>query len=94
MKGVNDDEIIDFVYFAKSQGLILRFIEFMKITPLWSEEYFLPIEQVMTICERQFMLERIEPIGSGPAEYYKVGMELQQWDLLKQRRTTVRPVRD
>ncbi len=73
MKGVNDDEIIDFVYFAKSQGLILRFIEFMKITPLWSEEYFLPIEQVMTICERQFTLKRSEPIGSGPADYYKVG---------------------
>jgi cyclic pyranopterin phosphate synthase len=42
MKGVNEDEIIDFVLFAQSHGLIVRFIEFMKITPLWSKEYFLP----------------------------------------------------
>jgi cyclic pyranopterin phosphate synthase len=73
MKGVNEDEIIDFVLFAQSQGLILRFIEFMKITPLWSREYFFPIEQVMEICDRYFNLQKIEHIGSGPADYYKVG---------------------
>jgi cyclic pyranopterin phosphate synthase len=73
MKGVNEDEIIDFILFAQSNGLILRFIEFMKITPLWREQYFFPIEQVKEICRRHFTLQKIEHIGSGPADYYKVG---------------------
>ncbi len=73
MKGINDDEIIDFVEFANSSGLILRFIEFMDVTPLWREERFIPIEEVREICERKFKLYRLEEdLGSGPAQYYKI----------------------
>lgn len=73
IKGVNDDEIIDFINFSLSNGLVLRFIEFMRVTPLWREDYFMPIEQVKEICNREFNLEKTqypEP-SSGPAEYYQ-----------------------
>jgi cyclic pyranopterin phosphate synthase len=92
MKGVNEDEIIDFVLFAQSHGLILRFIEFMKITPLWSREYFFPIEQVIAICERHFTEEnncracsRLRLLATGELKiclYEKNGLNLR--DLLRQ----------
>ena len=72
MKGINDDELIDFVEFSLSKGLILRFIEFMRITPLWREDYFIPIEEIKEICLSRFKLEKTQYSGSGPAEYYKV----------------------
>jgi cyclic pyranopterin phosphate synthase len=72
MKGVNDDEITDFVEFSLSQGLILRFIEFMNLMPLWREDYFLPIEEVKDICEKKFTLRKAPDLGPGPAEYYKI----------------------
>lgn len=72
MKGVNEDEIIDFADFALSRGLTLRFIEFMKVTPLWKEDYFISIEEVREICEEKFKLKGFENSGPGPAAYYRV----------------------
>jgi len=72
IRGVNDDEIPDFVNFSLSKGLVIRFIEFMNLTPLWREEYFMPIEEVKSICGKIFDMERTEYQESGPAEYYKI----------------------
>ncbi|MFQ5951788.1 MAG: GTP 3',8-cyclase MoaA [Candidatus Omnitrophota bacterium] len=72
MKGINEDEIIDFADFAFSKGVILRYIELMKVAPLWREEYVMPIEEVKGICENAFKLQRTENPDSGPAEYYEV----------------------
>ena len=72
IKGVNDDEICDFVRFSFSKGLVTRFIEFMKVTPLWEEVSFLPIETIKDVCARQFDLKKIGHIGSSSAEYYRV----------------------
>lgn len=73
MRGINDDEIIDFLDFAIFNNLNLRFIEFMKVTPLWREDYFLPIEEVREICRRKFSLEKVQIQGPSPVEYYKIG---------------------
>lgn len=72
MKGINDDEINSFADFALDRGLILRFIEFMQITPLWRSDYFMPIEAVLQIVEKRFGLKKIEVNGCGPARYYAV----------------------
>ena len=72
MRGVNDDEITDFVDFALSKKVTLRFIEFMKATPMWREEYFLPIEEVKSICEKKFTLSYLGKMGRGPATYYQI----------------------
>lgn len=72
MKGINEDEILDFVRFSLNEGLTLRFIEFMRVTPLWEEGHLFPIEKVKEICSTGFRLERIGHMGSGPAEYYKI----------------------
>lgn len=72
MKGINEDEIIDFADFAFSKGVILRYIELMKVTPLWREEHVMPIEDIREICENAFSLQKTENPDSGPAEYYEV----------------------
>jgi cyclic pyranopterin phosphate synthase len=73
MRGVNDDEIRDFVNFSLSQHFILRFIEFMKVTPLWKEQYYVPIEHIIRICEDNFKIERILNKDPSPAIYYRIG---------------------
>lgn len=71
MRGINDDEIIDFVDFAKANNLILRFIEFMRTSPLWHKENLIPIKEVKEICESKFTLKKAEYVGNGPARYYE-----------------------
>lgn len=73
MKGINDDEIDDFIKFSLAKGLTLRLIEFMDITPLWKANYFIPLEEIKYLYERKYQLKRLGHIGSGPAEYYRVG---------------------
>lgn len=73
MRGVNDDEVTDFLSFSLKEGLTLRFIEFMKVTPLWNEDFFMPIEEVKDIVRSGFGLEETEYPGCGPAQYYKAG---------------------
>ncbi len=76
MRGVNADEICDFVNFSIRKGLIIRFIEFMKITPLWKEDLFYSVESVKEICRKNFSVSSLKEEGgmenSGPAEYYAV----------------------
>lgn len=72
MRGINDDELIDFARRSKEDGWHVRFIEFMPIGGQ-SEEWhgrFMPVSE---------MMERIEPLGvlkphtlngNGPAKYF------------------------
>ena len=77
MRGINDDEITDFIEFAKSKNLILRFIEFMKITPLWEKDLFMPLNEIKEICRKTYNLEQMDYSGPSPAEHYKVdGMSI------------------
>lgn len=71
MKGVNEDEITDFVEFAFSKGIILRFIEFMEGTSLWSKDKLFPIEEVKRICNKRFKIKETGKVSPGPAEYYE-----------------------
>lgn len=73
MRGVNDDEIIDFIKFASNNNLIQRFIEFMEISPLWHKNYYLPVEEAKKICSSYIKFEELNSksvIGNGPAQYY------------------------
>jgi cyclic pyranopterin phosphate synthase len=70
MKGVNDDELLDFVPFAKEVGFALRYIEYMKVSPMWQPEQFLPIEDVMRMFAARWRMEPKGKKGPGPAKYW------------------------
>jgi cyclic pyranopterin phosphate synthase len=72
MKGINDGEIPDFIRFAWDNEIVLRFIEFMNITPLWRKELFLPMDIVLEDYLKNFRMEKLGRLGAGPAIYYKI----------------------
>lgn len=73
MRTVNEDEVENLVDFAVSSGVVVRFIEFMRLSPFWQRKYFIPLEEIITRLMRKFPLKESYSPGSGPAQYYSVG---------------------
>jgi cyclic pyranopterin phosphate synthase len=82
IRGVNDDEIADFVRFARTEGVELRFIELMPTSGLtpeckelgaWRPALFVKGEDVRTLIGEAFgRLERL-PDDGGVAEVHRLG---------------------
>lgn len=73
LKGINDDEILDFVEFAQKNSLVLRFIEHMPVNGVGEARWYLPNRIVRNTIEKKWgKLEPTSFIGNGPAIYYQV----------------------
>jgi len=72
MRGINDDEITDFVRFAVANNIELRFIEFMKVTPLWKEDFHMTLAEIQDKCSKDFTMRKLEDNSTSPARYYEV----------------------
>ena len=72
MRGVNDDEIADFVMFGRSKGIEVRFIEFMPLDAdnMWDNSSVVTVEEIKTVIND---VSLIEPIcrTSAPATRYR-----------------------
>lgn len=74
LRGVNDDETIDFARMSTSEGWHVRFIEFMP--------FGMPKAEVLETVSAQEIQERIQPLGklepdigktgNGPARYFRL----------------------
>ncbi|WP_456402499.1 GTP 3',8-cyclase MoaA [Persephonella sp.] len=76
VKGLNEDETLDFVEFGKDYGVEVRFIEMMPIGGEkieWSEEKVQPLKIIKERIEEKYgkLIPTIS-IGSGAARVYKV----------------------
>jgi len=76
MKGMNDDEIADFLALTRDRDIHVRFIEYMPIghsDAAWKNAY-LPLTRVMEVCaEQQLEYSKIATIrGNGPSENYRL----------------------
>jgi cyclic pyranopterin phosphate synthase len=74
LRGINDDETIDFARMSTSQGWHVRFIEFMPFgTPQAEAFNTVPAREIQ---ERIQSLGKLEPYtgktGNGPAKYYRL----------------------
>lgn len=75
LKGINEDEVLDFALLAKDYPFVIRFIEFMPISSkrIFKGEGFLPLSFVKGKLES---LGRLAPThsvpGAGPASYFKI----------------------
>ncbi|MBI2996333.1 MAG: GTP 3',8-cyclase MoaA [Candidatus Melainabacteria bacterium] len=57
MKGINEDEILDFVYFLKDKPINIRFIEFMPFKGNeWEHSRFVPYLEMKKIIEEHYEL--------------------------------------
>ncbi len=70
MRGVNDDEILDFVRMTSKEGWHIRFIELM---PLNGVTEFIPSTELRQHINLLSKLESCMPLtGNGPATYYRL----------------------
>jgi molybdenum cofactor biosynthesis protein A len=76
MKGVNDDEIIDFVNLTKDLPISIRFIEFMPFDGnKWDLSKMVSYAEVMTLVNKAFKetdIERLQDAPNDTSKNYKI----------------------
>jgi len=72
MKGVNDDEVLDFVSYGRENGLVVRFIEFMPLDAdeTWEKSKVMPQNEILELISSKYDLESLSR-GSSPAARWK-----------------------
>ena len=65
IKGVNDDEAVDFATFGRDRGVQPRFIEFMPLDAdgAWTRDQVVPAEETVAAIDAVYPLE---PVAHGP----------------------------
>ena len=73
MRGVNDDEILDFARFGREKGTGIRFIEWMPLDAqgAWNNETVVTYDEVLRVLRSEFELEPFAQRGSQPAERFR-----------------------
>ena len=72
IKGINDDEILDFIEFTKSNSVIVRFIEFMPFDGnQWNREKTVSYEQIMKDISSVYNPHKILRIKDDPNDTTK-----------------------
>jgi GTP 3',8-cyclase len=72
MRGINDDEVVDFARFGRERGITVRFIEFMPLDAQgeWTRDRVVAAEEIVAAIDAVFPLEEIRR-GSAPAERFR-----------------------
>ena len=72
MRGVNDDEVVDFAAFGRERGVGVRFIEFMPLDAdgAWGSDAVFPAAEVIERIDAVFPLEPVQR-GVAPASEYR-----------------------
>jgi len=76
MRGVNDDEVVDLIEFARSQDAELRFIEYMDVGGAtgWSAEQVVSQREILEVLAARY--GSIAPVSGGdtsaPAERFRL----------------------
>ncbi|WP_314589342.1 GTP 3',8-cyclase MoaA [Paenibacillus terrigena] len=86
MRGLNDDEIADFIALTQERDIHVRFIEYMPIghsDTQWKNLY-LPLNRVMEVCaEQQWEYASVTTIqGNGPSENYRLNGAIGSFGLI------------
>jgi cyclic pyranopterin phosphate synthase len=73
MRGVNDDEIVDFAAFGREKGVVVRFIEFMPLDADdgWLPRTVVPGAEVVAAIDAVYPLQPVDTRGSAPAERFR-----------------------
>lgn len=72
MKGINDDEVLDFARFGRDQGVTVRFIEFMPLDAdeIWNNDRVLTQDEILATLQTEFDLEPVART-SAPATRWR-----------------------
>jgi cyclic pyranopterin phosphate synthase len=76
IKGMNDDEIADFIEFTKNRNIAIRFIEFMPFDGnKWNTEKVITLNDILTVAKNRFSEKNIISLKSkknGTAKNFKI----------------------
>ncbi len=73
LRGVNDDELVDFVAWTKDRPLEVRFIEFMPFDGnRWDDTHLMSYRQMRDRIEAAFPLERLDDGPNDTSKTYRV----------------------
>ena len=72
MRGVNDDEVVDFARFGRERGVIVRFIEFMPLDADqgWTRDQVVSQAEIVDAIDRVFPIDAVAR-GHQPAERFR-----------------------
>jgi cyclic pyranopterin phosphate synthase len=67
LRGFNDDQIVPFAHFARAEGIILRFIEFMPLEEdrIWSPDTVIPYDELLQRLSAVRPLVPLEATAKG-----------------------------
>ena len=73
IRGLNDDEIVEFAKITLTSPYQVRFIEFMPFVAedMWNQEKFISTEEIKSIVEQTGNLVPVKTRKSGPARYFR-----------------------
>jgi len=74
IRGLNDDEVLDFARRTVEDGWNVRFIEVMPLgpDPMWAHDGYVPSAEIRQRIEATFgPLQAVDGDGAGPARYYR-----------------------
>lgn len=72
MKGLNDNEILDFVELSRQKELNIRFIEYMPLGGEAEAEKFISSREVKNLIKAKYKMLPAVTKGSGPADYFRI----------------------
>jgi cyclic pyranopterin phosphate synthase len=75
LRGVNDDELVDLIEFARGHGAEVRFIEYMDVggATAWSMERVVSRDQMLkTLAAHYGPIAAVEESSSAPADRYRL----------------------
>ena len=72
MRGINDDEIVDFARFGRDKGVEVRFIEFMPLDAdlSWSNDKVVTLDEIVSTVGEAFPLAPVERSHSPAAVWH------------------------
>jgi cyclic pyranopterin phosphate synthase len=72
LRGINDDELVDFATFGRERGVTVRFIEWMPLDAQgdWGPDKVVPATEVVAAIDAAYPLRPAPTRGSQPAERY------------------------
>lgn len=71
LRGINDNEIIEMLCFARDNGFLLRYIEYMSNSFASGEIVGLRSDEILAILERRFSVCMVQKDNFGPAKLYE-----------------------
>lgn len=72
MRGINDDEIVDFANYGREKDVTVRFIEFMPLDAgdVWTDRLVVPADEIIKTIGEAFPIEPVVR-GNEPAERWR-----------------------